>query len=69
MSALGKDRELLKQVLREKMDEAHAMGRTGLANVFYGQIIRTDAGRYDRQLREKINSLRMEQVPIVGKGF
>jgi hypothetical protein len=56
-------REELKALFRKLVDEAHEAGRPAVANVYYGRIIRVDAGRYDDRIDEHIATMRGATLP------
>jgi hypothetical protein len=50
MSDIQQKRDRLKSVLGRQIDRARENGQITFANLLYGMLIRTDAGRYDENL-------------------
>lgn len=50
MSDLQRKRDRLKSILYTQMGRAHERGKPAFANMLFGMIVRTDAGRYDDEL-------------------
>lgn len=53
-------RATLTALLQQQRDKALADGRGTIANMFFGYIIRVDAGRYDDRLDDMIAEAREE---------